>query len=110
MDVSGQTDDPALLGERSQRRLADPERRVGREPKASFGIEALDGASVLAFSVIVIGLMAALNPALQSDPWAVAGWTVLAFALSYLLQAGTLLLTRRGPLHPSKGSAVPRVV
>lgn len=66
-------------------------------------IEALDGASVLAFSVIVVGLMAALNPALRSDPWAVAGWTVLAFALSYLLQAGTLLLTRRGPLHPVAG-------
>ena len=65
--------------------------------------EALDGASVLAFSVIVVGLMAALNPALRSDPWAVAGWTLLAFALSYLLQAGTLLLTRRGPLRAVAG-------
>ncbi|MFG6518044.1 hypothetical protein ACGYLX_11345 [Sulfitobacter sp. 1A13496] len=65
--------------------------------------EALDGASVLAFSVIVVGLMAALNPALGSDPWAVAGWTGLAFALSYLLQAGTLLLTRRGPLRAVAG-------
>ncbi|MFG6590033.1 hypothetical protein [Sulfitobacter sp. 1A12157] len=65
--------------------------------------EALDGASVLAFSVIVVGLMAALTPALRSDPWAVAGWTLLAFALSYLLQAGTLLLTRRGPLRAVAG-------
>ncbi len=65
--------------------------------------EALDGASVLAFSVIVVGLMAALNPALRSDPWAVAGWTLLAFALSYLLQAGALLVLRRGPLHPVAG-------
>jgi hypothetical protein len=65
--------------------------------------EALDGASVLAFSVIVVGLMAALDPALRSDPWAVAGWTLLAFALSYLLQAGTLLLTRRGPLRAVAG-------
>jgi len=65
--------------------------------------EALDGASVLAFSVIVVGLMAALNPALRSDPWAVACWTLLAFALSYLLQAGTLLLTRRGPLRAVAG-------
>ena len=65
--------------------------------------EALDGASVLAFSVIVVGLMAALNSALRSDPWAVAGWTLLAFALSYLLQAGALLVLRRGPLHPVAG-------
>ena len=65
--------------------------------------EARDGASVRAFSVIVVGLMAALNPALRSDPWAVACWTLLAFALSYLLQAGTLLLTRRGPLRAVAG-------
>ncbi|EDQ06520.1 hypothetical protein DSM14862_00262 [Sulfitobacter indolifex] len=66
-------------------------------------IEALDGASVLAFCIIVVGLMAALNPALRSDPWAVAVWTVLAFALSYLLQAAALLLLRRGPLHAVAG-------
>jgi MFS family permease len=66
-------------------------------------IEALDGASVLAFCIIVVGLMAALNPALRSDPWAVAGWTVLAFALSYLLQAAALLLLRRGPLYAVAG-------
>ncbi|NUH67106.1 hypothetical protein HTT03_17615 [Sulfitobacter sp. S0837] len=66
-------------------------------------IEALDGASVLAFSIIVVGLMAALNPALRSDPAAVAGWTALAFALSYLLQAAALLVLRRGPLHSVAG-------
>ena len=44
MDVSREADHPALLGQRPQRRLADPERRVGREPEPSFGIEALDGA------------------------------------------------------------------
>jgi len=66
-------------------------------------IETLDGASVLAFCIIVVGLMAALNPALRSDPVAVAGWTVLAFALSYLLQAAALLVLRRGPLHPVAG-------
>ena len=66
-------------------------------------IETLDGASVLAFCIIVVGLMAALNPALRSDPWAVAGWTALAFALSYLLQAAALLVLRRGPLHPVAG-------
>lgn len=66
-------------------------------------IETLDGESVLAFCIIVVGLMAALNPALRSDPWDVAGWTVLAFALSYLLQALVLFALRRGPLHPVAG-------
>lgn len=66
-------------------------------------IEALDGASVLAFSVIVVGLMAALNPALRSDPQAVLGWAVLAFAIGYLLQLAVLLVLRRGPLRGVAG-------
>ncbi len=66
-------------------------------------IKALDGASVLAFSIIVVGLMAALNPALRSDPWAVAGWAVLAFAISYILQILTLLILSRTRLHPVAG-------
>ncbi|MGC3939974.1 hypothetical protein ACOTTU_19380 [Roseobacter sp. EG26] len=49
-------------------------------------IKTLDGLSVLAFSAIVIGLMAALNPALRNDPGAVALWALLAFAISYLAQ------------------------
>ncbi|MBW4706181.1 hypothetical protein KX928_00110 [Roseobacter sp. YSTF-M11] len=46
-------------------------------------IKALDGLSVLAFSAIVIGLMAALNPALRTDPGTVASWALLAFLISY---------------------------
>ncbi|WP_298921750.1 hypothetical protein [uncultured Roseobacter sp.] len=49
-------------------------------------IKTLDGLSVLAFSAIVIGLMAALNPALRNDPGAVGLWALLAFAISYLAQ------------------------
>lgn len=66
-------------------------------------VKALDGLSVLAFSFIVVGLMAALNPALRSDPTAVVKWAVLAFAISYLLQLFTLLALRRSPLRGVAG-------
>ena len=66
-------------------------------------IKALDGLSVLAFSAIVIGLMAALNPALRSDPIAVAQWTVLAFAISYGAQTITYLSLRQSRLHSVAG-------
>ncbi len=57
-------------------------------------IKALDGLSVLAFCIIVVGLMAALNPALRSDPAAVFRWAVLAFAIGFGLQLLTLLVLR----------------
>ncbi|APE42094.1 hypothetical protein BOO69_00720 [Sulfitobacter alexandrii] len=65
--------------------------------------QALDGASVLAFSFIVVGLMAALNPALRSDPAGVLHWALLAFAISYLLQLVTLLGLRRTGLRQLAG-------
>ncbi|MEM6305443.1 MAG: hypothetical protein AAF744_12020 [Pseudomonadota bacterium] len=65
-------------------------------PRPSPGqIKALDGLSVLAFCVIVVGLMAALNPALKADPWAVLSWALLAFGIGYGLQVFTLLALRR---------------
>jgi ACR3 family arsenite transporter len=66
-------------------------------------IKALDGLSVLAFSYIVVGLMAALTPALLSDPWLVARWALLAFAISYVLQFATLITLRRSALRPVAG-------
>jgi hypothetical protein len=66
-------------------------------------INALDGLSVLAFSFIVVGLMAALNPALRSDPATVAKWALLTFAISYLMQMFTLLVLRRSPLRGVAG-------
>lgn len=66
-------------------------------------IKALDGLSVIAFSSIVVGLMAALNPALRSDPVAVLWWALLAFAISYLLQLFTLLTLRHGKLKAVAG-------
>jgi hypothetical protein len=65
--------------------------------------KALDGLSVLAFSIIVIGLMAGLTPALQNNPWLVAKWALLAFAISYLMQLFTLLILRRSPLRRVAG-------
>ena len=66
-------------------------------------IRTLDGASVLAFAIIVVALMAPLNGALRSDPWAVAGWTALVFGVSYSLQAGALLVLRLTRLRPVAG-------
>ena len=68
-------------------------------------IKALDGLSVLAFSIIVVGLMAALNPALRSDPFAVVQWTVLAFVVCFGLQGLTLLTLRKSRLQPVAGSS-----
>lgn len=66
-------------------------------------IQALDGLSVLAFSFIVVGLMAALNPALQANPLGVAKWALLAFAISYLLQLAALLVLKGTRLKPLAG-------
>jgi hypothetical protein len=62
-------------------------------------IKSLDGLSVLAFSAIVIGLMAALNPALRDQPHSVAIWALLAFAISYLAQIVTYTVLRRSRLR-----------
>ena len=66
-------------------------------------IKALDGLSVLAFSGIVIGLMAALTPALQDDPRDVLRWMIIAFALSYGVQVVTMVFLRRSRLAPVAG-------
>lgn len=66
-------------------------------------IQTLDGASVLAFSIIAIGLMAPLNTALRTVPDQVALWALLAFSISYGLQALTLLTLRRTALRPVAG-------
>lgn len=78
------------------RRMAFPRPGEGQ-------IKALDGLSVLAFSVIVVGLMSALNPALRSDPFSVMRWALLAFAIGYGLQLAALLALRRSPLRHVAG-------
>jgi hypothetical protein len=66
-------------------------------------IKSLDGLSVLAFSAIVIGLMAALNPALRSAPDSVALWAILAFAISYLAQIATCFILKKSGLKSVAG-------
>jgi hypothetical protein len=66
-------------------------------------VKSLDGLSVLAFSAIVIALMAALRPALAQSPVQVAGWMALAFGLCYGLQILTVRVLQRGPLAPLCG-------
>jgi hypothetical protein len=73
-------------------------------PRPSEGqIKALDGLSVLAFSLIVVGLMAALNPALRSAPLTVLNWAALAFGIGFGLQALTLLALRHTQLRAVTG-------
>lgn len=66
-------------------------------------VQTLDGASVLAFSVIAVALMAPLNAAMRAAPEQVALWALLAFAISYGLQAATLLILRTTALRPVAG-------
>lgn len=47
---------------------------------------AVDGMTILALAVIVIGLMAALGPALSSAPWEVARWLGIALIANFGLQ------------------------
>ncbi len=51
--------------------------------------KALDGFTTLALAVIVIGLMSALGPALQSAPWTVAKWMALVLVANLGLQVLT---------------------
>ncbi|MEM9699385.1 MAG: hypothetical protein AAF943_11400 [Pseudomonadota bacterium] len=73
-------------------------------PKATEGqVKALDGLSVLAFSFIVVGLMAALTPALMRAPSEVLAWTLLAFSLGFGLQFLVLLMLRRNGTRHATG-------
>ncbi|MEH6829407.1 MAG: hypothetical protein V7661_01080 [Sulfitobacter sp.] len=66
-------------------------------------IRTLDGASVLAFCIIVIALMAPLNAAIRHAPAQVALWALLAFTISYGLQAATLVALRHTALRSVAG-------
>lgn len=73
-------------------------------PKPQPGqIKALDGLSVLAFSAIVVGLMAALNPALRETPMSVLHWAIVAFALSYGIQIAAYCVLRHSRIRDLTG-------
>jgi len=61
---------------------------------------ALDGAMSVALVVLVIGLMAALRPALAVSVSAVAGWMALAFGLNIAMQVLSFWLWAGGLLAP----------
>ncbi|THH36878.1 hypothetical protein E4Z66_08005 [Aliishimia ponticola] len=75
-------------------------------------VERMDGAAVLFFSLIAIGLMAALGPTLRSNPWEALRWALAAFTLCFGLQTLALAVlhrTRRlrhlaGPLALAAGN------
>ncbi|MDB4241000.1 hypothetical protein N9801_01925 [Yoonia sp.] len=56
--------------------------------------DALDGAMSVALAVLVIGLMAALRPALAVSVSTVAGWMALAFGLNIGMQLLSFLVLR----------------
>lgn len=66
-------------------------------------LRAADGAAILGFVIIVVGLMAALGPMLRNDPVQAAGWMLAAFVLSFGLQTATMLILRRTALSPVAG-------
>lgn len=73
-----------------------------RRPSAH-QIQAMDGAAILFFAIIVVGLMAALGPILRNDPMAALTWAVAAFGLSFGLQTIALFGLGYTPLRPVSG-------
>ncbi|MFN3938491.1 MAG: hypothetical protein ACK4KW_13055 [Gemmobacter sp.] len=62
------------------------------------GIEAIDGLSAVAMAVIVVGLMAAVRPALEQQPDRFLLWLSIAFAANFGLQIAAAAILRRSPL------------
>lgn len=56
---------------------------------------AVDGLTVIALAVIVVGLMSALEPALRQDPWLVVRWMGFALAANLGLQMLSFACVRR---------------
>lgn len=66
-------------------------------------LRAADGAAILFFATIVIGLMAALGPVLAEDPLRAVYWALAAFGLSFGLQALTIAVLSTGGLTSLAG-------
>ena len=66
-------------------------------------VRAVEGAAILFFAVIVIGLMTALGPVLATDPGAALIWILAAFGLCFGLQMLSLVILSKGPLAPVAG-------
>ncbi len=68
-------------------------RQLSRE-----SILALDGLSAIAMSVVVIGLMSAIGPAIATEPSRFLMWLAIAFAANFGLQIAASLAARFSPL------------
>lgn len=65
-----------------------------REPSRD-AVAAIDGISSIALAVVVVGLMAAVGPAIRAEPGALAAALAAAFAGNFGLQALTAMVLRR---------------
>ncbi|MDP5217548.1 hypothetical protein Q5Y75_09990 [Ruegeria sp. 2205SS24-7] len=59
------------------------------------GRKAIDGLTMIVLAVVVIGLMSAIRPALESDPLDLLLWAGVAFALNFGLQGLSYVTLRR---------------
>lgn len=59
------------------------------------GRKAIDGLTMIVLAVVVIGLMSAIRPALESDPLDLLFWAGVAFALNFGLQGLAYVTLRR---------------
>lgn len=66
-------------------------------------VKAMDGAAILFFALIVVGLMAALGPSLAAAPQVVFLWMLAAFGLSFGAQILSILVLRNSRLSQMAG-------
>lgn len=76
-------------------------RRLALPAPGVDAVAAMDGAAVILLSVVVIGLMSALGPALAESPGQVAGWLALACTLNWGAQIVAFAALRG---HPARGA------
>lgn len=70
------------------------------------GLGAIDGLAALTMAIMVVGLMAAVRPALEHDPGGLAFNLAVAFLANFGLQVGVYLLLKRPLPDQSAGIAV----
>jgi hypothetical protein len=63
---------------------------------------ALDGVATLLQAVVVIGLMSALGPALETAPLSLLNWLIVAFVLNFGLQIASARVLGQSPLTPAR--------
>ncbi|WP_170783341.1 hypothetical protein [Ruegeria lacuscaerulensis] len=67
---------------------------------------ALDGCSALLLGVVVVGLMSAIGPLLQTEPLALLLWLMAALAINFVLVSGALLVSNWARLDMSIPTAI----